>query len=293
MELNILDIAHVLSDVNVCIEYLRGRNLLLQDYFCCGNPCQKVKDPNCSDKQIFQCSSCKRRYSICSRSFFAKSKLELIVLVSLIFFFAKGCTVTETVKLLCGKISKVSTIQWFNYLRDIMTCYFQNNPVIFRNCSVDIDETFIGGKHKYHRGRIPQVTTRYLFGIIERNNPKAFVQFVPHRDFINLIPIITRHVMPGCTINSDGARVYNHLRHMNYIHNVVIHKDNFVTPNGVHTNNIEGFWGNLKMKLKAIRGSQREMLDGHLDKFLYRHNCREEGNIFELLLNDIATFYPI
>ena len=77
------------------------------------------------------------------------------------------------------------------------------------------------------------------------------MQFVPRRDFVYVIPVLTRHIMPGCTINTDGAHVYNHLNQMNYVHNVVIHKDNFVNPlTGHHTNCIEGFWGNLKMKLK-------------------------------------------
>ena len=124
MELNILDLA---PDTQTCIQFLRGRNLLLQDYIYCGNICQKVRDPNVSDNEIFQCSTCHRHCSIRSGSFWAKSKLQLIVLVSLLFFFAKGCSVSEIVKLLCGKVSKMSVIQWFNYFWDVMTCYFQNN----------------------------------------------------------------------------------------------------------------------------------------------------------------------
>ena len=152
----------------------------------------------------------------------------------------------------------------------------------------------LGGKRKYNRGRIPNVQTRYLLGIIDKINEKAFVQFVPKRDFLNIILTITRHVMPGCVINTDGARVYNHLNQMNYTHHVVIHRENFVDPiTRKHTNWIEGFWGNLKMKLKGIRGSQQQMLDGHIDEFLYRFNRKHEGNMLELMLSDIATFYPI
>ena len=254
---------------------------------------QKVRDSNTSDGEIFQCSTCRCRNSWIG-SFWEKSKLQLTVLFSLLFFFAKGCSVSETVKMLCGKVTKMSVIQWFNYFRDVISCYFVSNPIRFVNTTVHIDETFIGGKRKYNRGRVPNVQTRYLVGIIDNINKKACVQFVPKRDFINIIPLITRHVSPGCTINTDGARVYNHLNSMNYEHNIVIHKENFVNPlTGHHTNWIEGFWGNLKMKLKSVRGSQRNMLDGHLDEFLYRFNRKEEGNMLELLMSDIATFYPI
>ena len=74
----------------------------------------------------------------------------------------------------------------------------------------------------------------------------------------------------------------------------MIHKENFVDPvTGTHTNWIEGFWGNLKMKLKSIRGSQQQMLDGHMDEFMYRFNRKNEGCILKLMMNDIALYYPI
>ena len=56
---------------------------------------------------------------------------------------------------------------------------------------------------------------------------------------------------------------------MNYTHNTVVHKTNFVNPrDGTHTNWIENFWSNMKVKLKSIRGSQNRMVDGHLDKYV-------------------------
>ena len=43
---------------------------------------------------------------------------------------------------------------------------------------------------------------------------------------------------------------------MNYTHKVCIHKEHFVDPNtGNNSNWIEGQWGNLKIKLKSVRGS--------------------------------------
>ena len=242
MELNIFDLVPILSDISTCINFLRGRNLLVQDYFCCNQTCSKVRDPKTSDNEVFQCKLCRRRYSIRSGSFWAKSKLSLLVLVSVLYFFCKGCSVSETVNMLSGKITKMSVIQWFNYFRDVMMTYYERNEIIFQNCVVHIDETFIGGKQKYNRGRVPAVQTRFLLGIIDIVSKKAFVQFVPKRDFINIIPTITRHVRPGCTINTNGARVYNALNNMNYIHNVVIHKENFIDPTtGHHSNWIEGF----------------------------------------------------
>ena len=294
MECNIIDLAPALCDTKKCINFMRGRNLLLEDLFCCNTECSKVMDVQITDKQRFQCKLCRKRYSIRKESFWEKSKLPLTILLGLLYFFANGSTVSQVTKFFSNKCTKKSVIQWFTYFRDVMTTFLTNNPIIFRNCTVHIDETCLGGKRKYQRGKVPACKSRWLFGIINKENHQVFVQFVPKRDFINIIPTITRHVMPGCTINTDGARVYKTLDTMNYTHNTIIHKENFVDPNsGAHTNSIENFWGNLKLKLKGIRGSQKKMLEAHIDEFMYRYNRKGEGSVFYLLINDIATFYPI
>ena len=175
-----------------------------------------------------------------------------------------------------------------------MTTWLSRNPVIFENVTVHVDESAVGGCRKYQRGRIPKVKTRWLFGIIDNVNHKVHVEFVDKRDHETLIPIITRHCRPGVTINSDGAKIYRRLDHMNYIHNVVIHKNCFVDPlTKTHMNWIENFWANLKSVLKAVRGSQGSMLDGHIDEYIYRYNRKKDGDLFNLMLNDIATLYPV
>ena len=37
----------------------------------------------------------------------------------------------------------------------------------------------------------------------------------------------------------------------------------------VHTNTIEGHWGNIKRKLKFMRGTSREKLPGYLDEYVF------------------------
>ena len=73
-----------------------------------------------------------------------------------------------------------------------------------------IDETCLGGKCKYQRGRIPKVKSRWLLGIVDQTQHRAFVQFIEKRDFISIIPL-TRYVRQGCTINTNGVKVYNSL----------------------------------------------------------------------------------
>ena len=293
--MDIFELAPIIQDSNKTIEFMHGHNLLLQDYMCCHTQCSKVMDCSLTDKQIFQCNVCKKRFSIRTGSFWSGSKLALNILLSLLFFFAQGLTVSETKKMMSKCVGYKSIIQWFNFFHDVCTSYFANHPVYFTNNStVHVDETAIGGKRKYCHGRLPKTKTRWLFRLIDNNLHKAYVQFVPKRDFINIIPIITRKVQPGAKINTDGAKVYKTLDSMNYEHNTVIHKTHFVNPeNNEHTNWIENFWNNLKYHLKIVKGSQGKMTDGHIDEYLYRYNRRHEGSIFNLLIQDISIFYPV
>ena len=126
----------------------------------------------------------------------------------MLYFFTNGSSVTQVCSFLKRKASKVTVIQWFNYFRDVTSTYLSNNPVTFHNCTVHIDETFIGGKRKCNRGRVPSVRPRWLLGIVDKDSHKLTMQFIPKKDFISIIPVITRHVRPGCTINTHGAKVY-------------------------------------------------------------------------------------
>ena len=125
METNIFDIAPLLSDVKQCIAFLRGRNLLLNDYLFCGSQCSKVMDVTISDRERFQCKVCKSRVTIRKGSFFENSKLQLTSIIAVIYFFSNCSTVSQCCKFLNRKVSKTSIIQWYNYLRDVMTTYIQ------------------------------------------------------------------------------------------------------------------------------------------------------------------------
>ena len=121
-----------------------------------------------------------------------------------------------------------------------MTTWLGQNPIQFNGTIniVHIDETAIGGKRKYHCDRFTKVP-HWLFGIVDKFSHKIHLQFVTKKDQTEIHPIICRHVLCGSTINSDGAKVYKNLILMGFQHNVMIHKNEFVAPDGTHTNNIE------------------------------------------------------
>ena len=168
---NIFELSKHISSERNAIQFFRIHGVLKRNYICCGNQCSKVMDVSLTDKEIFQCNSCHRRYSICTNSYFAKSKLKLTVLLSILYFFANSCSVTSCVSFMKGKASKVFIIQWFNFYQDIMTTWLSNNPVQFddRVNVIHVDKTAVGGKHKYQRGK-HAVRPHWLFGITQKDS---------------------------------------------------------------------------------------------------------------------------
>ena len=62
-----------------------------------------------------------------------------------------------------------------------------------------------------------------------------------------------------------------------YIHQSVNHAQNFVDPlTGAHTNHVENYWKNLKMKFKSMSGTSRELIPGYIEMNTIGANSMEK-----------------
>ena len=124
----------------------------------------------------------------------------------------------------------------------------------------------------------------------------GYVQIVPKRDATTLLPIIQHHVAPGTVVWSDEWAAYNHVASLPNVstHDVVNHSVEFVSPSGVHTQNVESYWNRIKIKLKRVRGCHEQQLASYLDEFMYRErHGRTARQCFDSIISDIATQYPV
>ena len=55
-----------------------------------------------------------------------------------------------------------------------------------------------------------------------------------------------------------------------YNYKTVNHSVEFVSPTGVHTQNIESYWNRVKTKFKRMKGCHEHQLPSYLDEFMYR-----------------------
>ena len=201
---------------------------------------------------------------------------------------------TQAKKLLRVAVSEHSIIQWYTYLREICSLSLLYTPIkLGANGSVvQIDEAFIGSKREYSRGYRRGIK-ECIFGMIDVMTKQSVLQLVPNIKTETLVPIIKEYCVPNAEIHSDEAAMYDNLTSDGFIHRTVCHQDNFVAPNGTHTNNIGSYWGHLKHHFRRMNGTNRNMLPLHVDEYMYRHNNKLNGDLYQIFIRDIARFHPV
>lgn len=292
--MDLLQITAICQDNRNMITYLRDQNMLKRTFTCCQRDCNEVKARS-SDGTEFRCNICDKRYSIRSNSFFFNIHICIKYILLLLFLFSTKTPVMQCVKYLGKKVDRKTISLVFAKFRDIMTESLLRNPILLGgpNVVVEIDETCLGRKHKYQRGYFRGSGQKWVIGLLDRNTKKVHIQWVPNRTRPILFDIIQRHVQQHSVIHSDEAMVYRTLNRVGYIHRTLCHQENYVAPDGTHTNNIENHWLHLKNFLREKHGVYTTNLAAYLDEHLYRWNRKQEGPVYELLIRDICDQYPL
>ena len=117
------------------------------------------------------------------------------------------------------------------------------------------------------------VPPQWVFGGVDLTTKEFFMELVPQRDAVMLIPIIQHTIQADTRIWSDEWGAYNNLNQLGYIHQTVNHSRHFVDPvTGVHTNNIESRWAACKATFKCRFGVPKDQLPSYLYEYIWR--CR-------------------
>ena len=190
------------------------------------------------------------------------SRLSLRHFVLIAYMWSIDSTNTQVVDML--DVEMETLVQYFQYFRDVCSCWLIQNPPILGGVGMVVqrDESVIA-KRKYNRGR--RVEQRWVFGMYDVHRRFGCVQQVLNRSAATLLPIIERFIAPGSVIHSDEWAAYINISQIAvvpaYTHMTVNHSQFFRDPaTGVHTNNVECFWKNVKQKLKKLCGVTDNML---------------------------------
>ncbi len=155
---------------------------------------------------------------------------------------------------------------------------------------VEVDETGVHG-----RPRGPKMTKKEaaqwrerqvsVLGMVERGG-RVKLRVITSRRGEPLSGAVRANVNPEAIIFTDDWMSYKPLGKEFAGHSVINHSGGVYVRGDVHTNTVEGFFGNLKTGMRgAYKKVSAKWLQSYLDEYAWRYNARREGSgLFEQLL---------
>lgn len=160
---------------------------------------------------------------------------------------------------------------------------------------VEIDETSVHGKPRGPRMTRSEAAQwreaqPNVLGMVERGG-RVRLRIIPSRRGPSLSREVRANVDPSALIFTDDWAAYKPLRREYLGHSIINHSAGLYVDGDIHTNTIEGFFGNLKTGMRgAYKHVSRKYLQSYLDEYSWRHNQGRNGRgLFEALLDRAAA----
>ncbi|HET6570804.1 MAG TPA: IS1595 family transposase [Solirubrobacterales bacterium] len=157
---------------------------------------------------------------------------------------------------------------------------------------VEVDETSWGGKPRRKLTRAEAQAFREakttVLGMVERGG-KVRLRVIAARRGEPLSGAVRANINPESILITDDWMAYRPLRHEYKAHKVINHSAGSYVDGEIHTNTIEGFFGNLKTGMRgAYKKVSGKWLQSYLDEYAWRYNQRKGGSMFHALLREAA-----
>jgi transposase-like protein len=293
--MNLIDVTQEFATEDACLAYLEATRWP-SGLAClkCGSvkvKRLKVTDKRGKTRRVYQCLErpCLHQFTATTGTVFHDTHLPLriwFIAMALICDAKKGMSACQLQRHLPGsrKGTKMSyRTAW--YLCHRIRKAMEESPKEQLTGTVEVDETFVGGKYNRRRKRGPWDRTPVM-GLIERKG-KVEARLIPTPSTQVLVGIIRDRVSPKAEmVVTDQWRGYQKVWRT-HNHEVINHIRQFARGK-VHTNTIENFWSLLK---RGIIGNYHKVSVKHLPRYLaeftYRFNNRETQNLFAQTLSNM------
>lgn len=225
----------------------------------------------------YRCKSCRKHFSVRTGTVLAESRLPLhkwMMAMYMLTTARKGISSVQMAKEL-GVTQKTA---WFLAQR-IRECWLGDDNNDKLDGTVEVDETYIGGKaknmHAKDRAQRKQFKKQAVVGVLKRGGEIR----ASHTDRKAASMEVHKNVEVGSTVMTDAASVYKHLG-TKFDHHIVNHSVGEYVRGQAHTNGIESFWALLKRGHYGIyHYMSAKHLNRYVNEFAFRHNTRDLGTM--------------
>lgn len=137
---------------------------------------------------------------------------------------------------------------------------------------VEADETWVGGKRAGGPPRHLDNKTPVI-GITERKGQAKAI--VAHPSSSTALPFLKSNISLGATIHTDESPIYSRVKR-DFKHEFVNYGKKEYVRGSVHTNSIEGFWGQMKNSISGTHHAvSPKYLQLYVNEFVFRYNFRD------------------
>jgi transposase-like protein len=272
-DVNLVELIQKFADEKKCREYLEA--LRWPDDVDCLR-CKSGKVYRILKREQFVCDSCGYQFSVTSNTIFHDSHLPLwkwMIAAYLMMESKKGISANQ----MKGTLNVSYKTAWYlcHRIRKAIE-EAKNEPQL--TGTVEVDETFVGGKYDGCRRRYPWQKPAVI-GLLQRD--RSFeAREIPTRCRQILVGVIRDRVSKNAKVFTDEYAGYDALD-KTHKHQSVDHKAEEWIRGEVHTNSVENAWSLFKRSIVgAYHQVSEKHLDAYLDEFEFRFNNRENPYLF-------------
>ena len=232
----------------------------------------------------YRCRSCRVRFSVKTGTVMQGSKLDLQVWAIAIYILTTGIKGTSSMKL--HRDLKITQKTAWYLAHRIRETWDNKQPM---QGSIEVDETFIGGKEANRHASKKSLGGRWLagkyavVGMKSRDTKAVTAQVIAPVSSVTLQRFVTKYTNDGNKVYSDQNPGYLGLRKHGYTLEQVNHSVKEYVNGQAHTNGIESFWAGLK---RGYYGTYHKMsgkqLQRYVNEFAGRQTCRDLDTLAQM-----------
>jgi transposase len=300
-EYTVADFQREFPTDDACLDYLWRRSLSPDGSMAYCPKCDKQRRfHRVKSRPSYSCDSCGHHLHPTAGTIFEKSTTPLRLWFHAVFLLSQTrCGISA--KQLQREIGVTYKTAWrmFNKIRRMLVDD-DDSPL---SGDVEIDESAWGGKVKASaRSRAETSTQRRqeamakvknrptIFAMVERGG-RVRVRVLPSRSKAEIYRAIQENISPDATVYTDEWAMYDALGDNFAAHYKIRHQDGVYARGHVHTQTVEGFFGNVKRGLSGVQHNvSRRWLELYVSEFAFKYNHRDAMHpMFKIMLSNASS----